>query len=96
MNAPSLRIHAHKGEALYQDVSDLLLALESSDARIPLYAGVKDWCALFGVSRSTAYNLLARGAIRAKRIGGRTLIDVRHSAEWLSSQPDATFGRRAA
>lgn len=35
---------------------------------------VKDFCALYSVSRSTAHKLMAEGKLRSIRVGGRRLI----------------------
>jgi len=35
---------------------------------------VLDFCKAFGVSRSTAYNLMASGKLRSVRVAGRRLI----------------------
>ena len=35
---------------------------------------VKEFCALYGLSRSTVYKMIQSGALRTVRIGGRRLI----------------------
>jgi excisionase family DNA binding protein len=40
------------------------------------------------ISRSQAYVLLQEGAIKAKRVGGRRLINMRSVDEFLDSCPD--------
>lgn len=62
------------------------------DANIlPRLAPIPRWCAISGMSRSGTYDALARGQLRAKKLGGKTLIDVPHGLAWLESLPDATF-----
>lgn len=53
------------------------------------YAPIPDWCAISGMSRSTTYEALGRGDLRAIKLGVRTLIDVEHGLAWLASMPAA-------
>ncbi len=55
----------------------------------PLYAKVPDWCQLSGMGRTSTYEALGRGDLRAVKVGTRTLIDVVHGLEWLASLPPA-------
>lgn len=73
------------------DAVALARAASRDDTPIPAYAPVNDWCGLSGLSRTRTYALLGDGVLRAKRLGGRTLIDVRHGLDWLASLPDAQF-----
>jgi excisionase family DNA binding protein len=45
---------------------------------------VNDFCALYSISRSSAYKLMAEGKLRTVRVGGRRLIP-KESAEALLS-----------
>jgi excisionase family DNA binding protein len=45
---------------------------------------VNDFCALYSISRSSAYKLMADGKLRTVRVGGRRLIP-KESAEALLS-----------
>jgi excisionase family DNA binding protein len=45
---------------------------------------VNDFCALYSISRSSAYKLMAAGKLRTVRVGGRRLIP-KESAEDLLS-----------
>jgi excisionase family DNA binding protein len=45
---------------------------------------VNDFCALYSISRSSAYKLMADGKLRTVRVGGRRLIP-KESAEDLLS-----------
>ena len=56
----------------------------------PAYASVADWLAISGMGRSTTYEALGRGDLRARKLGTRTLIDVPHGLAWLDSLPVAT------
>jgi excisionase family DNA binding protein len=49
---------------------------------------VKEFCQAFGLSRSTAYNLMADGTLRSVRVAGRRLIPA-DSAEALLSDERA-------
>jgi hypothetical protein len=52
------------------------------------------------MSRSSTYEALGRGDLRAIKLGTRTLIDVEHGFAWLASMPVAEIttgrGRRPA
>ena len=65
----------------------------------PQFASIDDWTKLSGVKRSTTYNLLAEGKLTARKLGGRTLIDVTAGLAFLASLPVAKINattRRAA
>ena len=61
----------------------------------PRYASISGWCALSGMGRSSVYEALGRGDLRAIKLGVRTLIDVEHGLGWLASMAAAkiTTGR---
>ena len=56
----------------------------------PSFATVATWCALSGMGRSSTYEALSRGDLRAIKMGTRTLIDVPHGLSWLDSLPSAS------
>ena len=62
---------------------------------LPARATITAWCALSGMGRSTTYEALGRGDLRAVKLGSRTLIDVSHGLAWLDTLPPATVGHRA-
>jgi len=52
---------------------------------------IKDFCALYSISRSTAYKLMAENKLHSIRVGGRRLIP-KEAAEALlqrAASPDA-------
>lgn len=55
----------------------------------PAYATIPEWCRISGVGRSSTYEALGFGHLRAKKLGARTLIDVAHGLAWLDSLPVA-------
>ena len=57
----------------------------------PKYCSIAGWSAISGMSRSTIYERLARGDLRAIKLGARTLIDVEHGLAWLDSMPVAAI-----
>ena len=57
----------------------------------PKYCSIADWGAISGMSRSTTYEALGRGDLRAIKLGVRTLIDVEHGLGYLKSLPIAEF-----
>jgi hypothetical protein len=61
----------------------------------PKYAPIPNWCDLSGMSRSSTYEKLGNGNLKAIKVGTRTLIDVEHGLNWLASMPAAeiTTGR---
>lgn len=44
-----------------------------------------------GISKSTLFNLLARGEIKAKKLGSRTLITAAELNRYVETLPDAQF-----
>lgn len=60
----------------------------------PRYAPLSVWCPLSGMSRSTTYEALGDGRLRAIKLGSRTLIDVEHGLAYLASQPTAKIRAR--
>jgi excisionase family DNA binding protein len=53
----------------------------------PRAYGVKAFCKAFGVSRSTAYNLMADGKLRSVRVAGRRLIPADAAEALLKDEP---------
>lgn len=49
---------------------------------------IRGFCAAYGVSRSTAFRLLATGKLRGVRMGPRSTLILEESArEWLAGLP---------
>lgn len=46
---------------------------------------IKDFCAAYGVSRTTVYKLIAEGTLKTVRIGGRRLVPVDAAEALLST-----------
>lgn len=57
----------------------------------PLYASVDEMTKIINLSRSSIYEMLARGEITAIKIGKRTLVSVASARDFLASQPAAVF-----
>lgn len=53
----------------------------------PNFVTVPEWIARSGISRSRTYELLGTGDLRARKVGRRTLIDLRAGLAWLDAQP---------
>ena len=51
------------------------------------YAKLPDWYRISGMRQTATYDALARGDLKAIKLGGKTLIDVEHGLSWLASQP---------
>jgi len=59
----------------------------------PISMSIKQFCQTYGLSRSSAYELLAAGKLKALKAGGKTLILKASADEWLTNLP---AWRRAA
>jgi len=53
----------------------------------PVARTIKDFCRAYGVSRTTAYRLIAAGNIAACKIGSHTLILEESAKAWLLNAP---------
>lgn len=65
--------------------------VQTSKGASPAFATVSGWCALSGMGRSTTYEALGAGHLRAVKLGSRTLIDVPQGLAWLDSLPPAAI-----
>ena len=63
----------------------------SLNTTYPAYAKIPVWCDLSGMGRSSTYEAIGRGDLRAVKLGVSTLIDVPHGLAWLDSLPAATI-----
>jgi hypothetical protein len=48
---------------------------------------IRDFCDAYRISRAGAYALIARGELRARKSGRRTLIPIVEAERWLASLP---------
>lgn len=48
---------------------------------------VNDFCRLYGIGRTKTYELIARGELRARRVGNRTLIPFDDAEAWAAKLP---------
>ena len=53
----------------------------------PKFGTIPHWLKLSGMSRTGCYNALARGDLKAIKLGNRTLIDIEAGLAWLRSLP---------
>lgn len=53
----------------------------------PLVLGVKDAAAFVGLSKSRLYELIADGAIEARKLGARTVVPVASLRAYVESAP---------
>jgi hypothetical protein len=58
-----------------------------SDFFSPKFASMQVWCALSGVSERASYDHIARGDLRAVRLGGALLVDVENGLAWIRTLP---------
>ena len=61
----------------------------ASERPHPAFASINGWCGLSGMSRSGTYIALKAGNLTARKLGGRTLVDVEAGLRWLRSLPSA-------
>ncbi len=57
---------------------------------------LKEFCERYAVGRTTAYQEIASGRLRALKVGRRTVIADRDAEAWLSALPElkASHGRK--
>jgi hypothetical protein len=62
------------------------------------YASIRDWRTISGMGRTSTYEAIGRGNLRAIKVGFKTLVDVEHGLSWLATMPPAeiTTGRSRA
>ena len=60
-----------------------------SESTSPRALTIADFVQRYGVSRATTYNLLKSGALRAVKVGRRTLIRTSDAEAWLNALPEA-------
>ena len=56
---------------------------------IPYAHSIDDACKMIGIKKSMMYELVAKGEIKAKKIGARTVIPDESLREYLAGLPDA-------
>jgi len=54
----------------------------------PLALSVKQFCRLSSLGRTNTYELIRKGKLQAKRIGGRTVIPIDAARRLLDEAPD--------
>lgn len=57
--------------------------------RVPELLTIQDFVACFRVSRTATYRLLASGALKARKVGRRTMIARADAEAWLRALPAA-------
>jgi excisionase family DNA binding protein len=63
--------------------------METAMKKTPYAHPVPDACDLLGIKSSKLYTEIAKGRIRAKKIGTRTVVLDESIREYLAAQPDA-------
>jgi excisionase family DNA binding protein len=61
----------------------------------PFALGIADVSRRTGIGRTTLFNLIRDGRLRAVKVGSRTLIRADDLADFLASLPDARGGKAA-
>ena len=62
----------------------------------PVAIEVNAFCEQYALGRSKAYGLIADGSLVAKKMGRKTLIDVRSAKNWYNNLPDLQSKSKAA
>jgi hypothetical protein len=55
------------------------------------WAPINRWCEISGMGRTSTYQRIAAGHLRAIKLGTRLLIDVDHGLKFMARQPAATI-----
>ena len=63
---------------------------------LPHLLTIPEFCAWARIGRTKAYEEIAAGALRAIKIGRRTLVRVEDAAAWLSNMPPVQNAGEAA
>jgi len=58
-----------------------------SSAKQPRAYSVNEFCDIYAIGRSLAYELIAAGAIKAHKLGAKTVIFHDDAEEWLRTLP---------
>ena len=58
-------------------------------AAFPAFATIPNWLQISGMGRTSTYEALSKGNLRAVKLGSRTLIDVEHGLCWIRNLPAA-------
>jgi hypothetical protein len=61
----------------------------ATETSAPVFVTIPRWCEHTAMSRSSTYAALARGDLRAKKVGTRTIIDFKSGLAWINGLPDA-------
>ncbi|WP_291364359.1 hypothetical protein [Acetobacter sp. UBA5411] len=52
------------------------------------FMNISNTCKIYGIGRTYCYKLLAEGHIKAKKLGGRTLVSTDSANNYFSKLPD--------
>src|SRR5690348_15981175 len=68
----------------------------TATSRAPIFCKIKLWCAISGMGRSSTYEAIASGFLRAVKLNNTTLVDVEFGLTQLAKLPSArsTIGLR--
>jgi excisionase family DNA binding protein len=53
---------------------------------------IREFCKCYGIGRTTAYDEIADGRLRAIKVGRKTLIPLDDAEAWLASRPPLARG----
>lgn len=52
------------------------------------FINIRNTCKIYGIGRTYCYKLLSEGHIKAKKLGGRTLVSAESANKYFSKLPD--------
>ncbi len=67
--------------------SESLPTRRPAETLAPLAYRVPDACTVLGIGRTSLYELMAAGKLRAIRVAGRTLVDAESARALIASAP---------
>lgn len=64
------------------------MSMEHAPIREKLAYQILEFCKVAGVGKTTVYQEMAAGRLKAKKVGARTLITAESGQAWLDNLPD--------
>ena len=75
------------------NLGDATITDPTSETSQPLFASIPNALRIVGFKRSTLYRLIGEGHITARKLGRKTVIDLRSLQAYLENLPIAQIGR---
>ena len=68
-------------------LAEKALALKRSSPQTKRGFSVEEFCEIYDIGRSTAYNEIREGRLKARKVGKRTIIGDEDAEDWFSKLP---------